>query len=200
MSAAERRESVLRAAQIEFGSGGYAGTSTEAIARRVGVSQPYLFRLFPSKKALFLATMQHCFDGLRDLFDATGRGLTGEAALTEMGRAYNALLDNRDALQMQLQMWAAACQDEEVRELARRRLGEIWLQVERISGAEDMRVMQFMASGMLLNVFAALGLPRIREQLGEALTGLTPQARRNGNGEGQGNGEGGHGTRGVRAP
>ncbi len=200
MSAAERRESVLRAAQIEFGAGGYSGTSTETIARRVGVSQPYLFRLFPSKKALFLATMQHCFDGLRDLFESTGQGLTGEEALAEMGRAYNALLDNRDALQMQLQMWATACQDEEVREVARRRLGEIWQQVERISGADDQRVMQFMASGMLLNVFAALGLPRIREQLGEALTGLTPQARRNGNDHGHGEGHGAAGMGEVRAP
>jgi len=55
MSAEERRESVVRAAMSEFAHGGYHGTSTEAIARRVGVSQPYLFRLFPNKQAIFLA-------------------------------------------------------------------------------------------------------------------------------------------------
>jgi len=173
MSAAERRESVLRAAQIEFGAGGFSGTTTETIARRVGVSQPYLFRLFPSKKALFLATMERCFDNLGRLFEESGKGRTGEEALVEMGRAYNALLDNREMLQMQLQMWSTACQDDDVRQLARRRLGELWQQVQRISGADDQRVMMFMASGMLLNVFAALGLPRIKEQLGEALTGLS---------------------------
>src|SRR2546430_11321780 len=162
MSAAERRESVLRAAQIEFGSGGFSGTTTETIARRVGVSQPYLFRLFPSKKALFLATMERCFDNLGRLFEESGKGRTGEEALVEMGRAYNALLDNREMLQMQLQMWSTACQDDDVRQLARRRLGELWQQVQRISGANDQRVMMFMASGMLLNVFAALGLPRIK--------------------------------------
>src|SRR5436305_3815176 len=172
MSAAERREAVLRAAQIEFGHGGYAGTSTESIARRVGVSQPYLFRLFPSKRALFLATVERCFDNLAELFEETGRGRTGEDALAELGKAYNALLDNREVLQMQLQMWSYACQDDEVRQVARRRLGALWQQVERISGADDQRVMTFMASGMLLNVFAALGLPRIKEQLGESLTGL----------------------------
>ena len=173
MSASERRESVLRAAQIEFGTGGYSGTTTEAIARRVGVSQPYLFRLFPSKKALFLAAMERCFDSLTTIFEEAGTDLTGEEALAAMGRAYNALLDNREVLQMQLQMWSTACQDDEVRHLARRRLSDLWQQVQRISGADDQRVMMFMASGMLLNVFAALGLPRIKEQLGEALTGLS---------------------------
>ncbi|MFD5148334.1 helix-turn-helix domain-containing protein, partial [Streptomyces sp. NPDC058401] len=55
LSADERRETVLRAAIAEFATGGYHGTSTETIARRVGVSQPYLFRLFPTKRALFQA-------------------------------------------------------------------------------------------------------------------------------------------------
>jgi AcrR family transcriptional regulator len=173
MSAAERREAVLRAAQIEFGLGGYEGTTTEAIARRVGVSQPYLFRLFPSKKALFLATVERCFDKLTRLVDSAAEGLTGEEALMAIGRAYNAQLDNRDILQLQLQMWAAACHDEEVRAVVRRRLSALWRQAERLSGADDQRIMTFMASGMLLNVFAALELPRIKEHLGDALNGLT---------------------------
>ncbi len=173
MSAAQRREMVLKAAQIEFGANGLQGASTEAIARRVGVSQPYLFRLFPSKKAIFLATIERCHEQLEAMFETAGAGLTGEEALAAIGRAYNELLDNRTMLQMQLQMWSTACQDAEVREATRRGLSRLWLQVERISGADQMRIMQFFASGMLLNVFAALELPRIKEQLGEALTGLS---------------------------
>lgn len=173
MSAVERRAAVLRAARDEFGLGGYIGTSTEAIARRVGVSQPYLFRLFASKKAIFLATINDCFDRVEALFDEAAEGLTGEEALMAMGRAYKSLLDDRATLQMQLQMWATACHDEDVRQLARRRLGGLWRQAVRLSGADNQRVMQFMASGMLLNVMAAMDLPRIREQLGEALTGLS---------------------------
>ena len=38
-----------------FAIGGYNGTSTEAIAREAGISQPYLFRLFRTKKELFIA-------------------------------------------------------------------------------------------------------------------------------------------------
>ncbi len=173
MSAERRRELVLDAARIEFGQRGYDVTTTEAIARRVGVSQPYLFRLFASKKAIFLAAMASCFDRLEAMFDAAADGLTGEDALMAMGRAYNALLDDRATLQMQLQMWAMACHDAEVRELARTRMARLWQQAERLSGADSTRVMQFIASGMLLNVFAAMELPRIKEQLGEALTGLS---------------------------
>jgi AcrR family transcriptional regulator len=172
MTADRRRELVLEAARAEFGQGGYESTTTEAIARRVGVSQPYLFRLFPSKKAIFLATIEACFEQLEELFDHVTEGLTGEEALMAMGRAYNALIDNRGILQMQLHMWASACHDADVRDVARRRMARLWQQTERISGADDTRVMQFMASGMLFNVFAAMELPRIKEQLGEALTGL----------------------------
>lgn len=176
MSADERRLAVLRVAREEFGQGGYNGASTEAIARRVGVSQPYLFRLFPTKKAMFLAAVNDCFDRVQALFEEAADGLTGEEALKSMGRAYKSLLDDKATLQMQLQMWSAACQDDDVRQLARERVGELWRLVMRLSGADEQRVMQFMAAGMLLNVMAAMDLPRVHEQLGEALTGLTDPA------------------------
>ncbi|WP_173083827.1 TetR/AcrR family transcriptional regulator [Phytohabitans rumicis] len=172
MSADERRVAVLRAARVEFGLGGFSGTSTDAIARRVGVSQPYLFRLFPTKKAIFLATINDCFDRVELLFDEAAEGLTGEEALKAMGRAYKSLLDDKATLQVQLHMWATACHDDEVRELARRRVAALWAQATRLSGEDDQRIMQFLAAGMLLNVMAAMDLPRVREQLGEALTGL----------------------------
>jgi hypothetical protein len=112
------------------------------------------------------------------LFTGAAGETTGEDSFAAMGAAYNAQLDNREILQMQLQMWSTACHDDEVRDLARRRLSALWLLVERISGADDQRIMQFFAGGMLLNVFAALGLPRIKSQLGEHLTGLVEGTRR----------------------
>src|SRR4051794_37647195 len=141
MPADQRRQAVLRAARIEFGMGGFVGTSTDSIARRVGVSQPYLFRLFPSKRAIFLATIESCFDELTELFTTVAGELTGDDALGAMGTAYNQLLDNQAILQMQLQMWSTACHDDEVRDLSRRRLSELWLLVERITGADDQRIM-----------------------------------------------------------
>jgi AcrR family transcriptional regulator len=169
MSADERRDSVLKAAMIEFGLGGFVGTSTEAIARRVGVSQPYLFRLFESKKALFIATIDGCFARIAADFEAASKGLTGEEALHAMGGAYKALLNDRQVLQMQLQMWAAACQDDEIRNVTRRHMGRLWRVVMTLSGSDDDRVMKFMAAGMLLNVMSAMDLPAMKAHLGELL-------------------------------
>jgi AcrR family transcriptional regulator len=172
MSADERRESVLDAAVIEFGQNGFGAATTDAIAKRVGVSQPYLFRLFPSKKAIFVAAMERCFSSIENLFYDATEGVPPDQAMMAMGAAYNGLLENREILQMQLQMWALACQDEEVRALARRGMSRLWTLAQKLSGADDQRVMQFMANGMLLNVFAAMDLPRIKEHLGDSLQGL----------------------------
>src|SRR5215470_5795562 len=137
MSAEERREAVLAAAVTEFGQNGYAGTSTEAIARRVGVSQPYLFRLFPSKKAIFLACVERCFDDITVLFEEAGGELVGEESLIAMGTAYSGLMADRKLLQLQLHMWATACGDDEVREATRHRMSALWATVQRISGADQ---------------------------------------------------------------
>lgn len=171
MSADERREAVLDAAMIEFGQHGFGAATTEAIARRVGVSQPYLFRLFPSKKAIFLASVERCFATIDAMFHDAAEGLPQDAAMMAMGVAYRGLLENRELLHLQLQMWAVACQDEEVRAISRRGMGRLWATAQKLSGADDEKVMQFMANGMLLNVFAAMDLPRINEHLGEALLG-----------------------------
>jgi AcrR family transcriptional regulator len=175
MSADERREAVLDAAMIEFGLGGYVGTSTESIARRVGVSQPYLFRLFPSKKAIFLAAVERCFDRIQSLFETAADGLTGDEAMSAMGTAYNGLLDDRQILQMQLQMWATACSDEEVRDATRRRMGRLLATVERLAGLDEQRLTQFMAYGMLLNVLGAMDIERVKDQLGAILAGLAKE-------------------------
>src|ERR1700739_4407802 len=80
MSAVERREMVLEAAVAEFAIHGLAGTSTENVARRAGISQPYLFRLFPTKKALFLALVDRCFRRVQGtLTAAAGEPHRGEA-------------------------------------------------------------------------------------------------------------------------
>jgi AcrR family transcriptional regulator len=44
---------IYEAARQEFAASGYAGTSTEAVARRAGVSTKTLYRLVPNKAALF---------------------------------------------------------------------------------------------------------------------------------------------------
>src|SRR5512139_406180 len=108
MSADERRATVLDAAMIEFGQNGFTAASTEAIARRVGVSQPYLFRLFPGKKAIFLAAAERCVEDTIRTFEEASEGLRGEEALHAMGNAYTKVIEERpERLMMQMQMYVA---------------------------------------------------------------------------------------------
>jgi AcrR family transcriptional regulator len=157
-TAEERREDVLAAAVEEFARAGFHGASTDAIARRAGISQPYLFRLFGSKKELYLAAARRCFRRTLETMQAAAEGLRGEEALEAMGQAYGLLLSTDPTmLQSQLQTYAAALDDPEVRQAVRDGYGDLYAYVERVSGASDARLARFFANGMLLNVIAAMG-------------------------------------------
>ncbi|GGR72612.1 TetR family transcriptional regulator [Streptomyces aureoverticillatus] len=163
MSAEERRESVIRAAMSEFARGGYHGTSTEAIAKRVGVSQPYLFRLFPGKKAIFLAASARCLEETRKVFAEASEGLRGDEALHAMAAAYMRLIaSDPDKLQMQLQTYVAvaaaeAAGDHEFGEMVRAGWMEIWEAAHLPLGADVSETTTFMAYGMLINILSAMG-------------------------------------------
>ena len=163
MPAAERRELVLDAAVAEFAAHGLAGTSTEDVARRAGISQPYLFRLFPTKKALFLELVDRCYRRVAEAFTAAAGDLTGEEALTAMGDAYERLLDDRTLLLLQMQAYAA-CDDPEIRAATRAGFKRLWELVERLTGLPFQTVVEFFAAGMLMNVAAAMDLRAVDER------------------------------------
>jgi len=163
MKAGERREAVLAAAVTEFAARGLAGTSTEDVARRAGISQPYLFRLFPTKKALFIALVERCFRQVAAALEAAAGDRVGEDALDAMGDAYHELLEDRTLLLLQLQAYAA-CDDPEIRDATRTGFKELWALAERLSGLPYERIVMFFAMGMLMNVAAAMDLPAVDER------------------------------------
>jgi AcrR family transcriptional regulator len=155
-TADERRDAIIDAAMAEFADTGLAGTSTETIARRVGISQPYLFRLFGTKKELFLAAVERCFAETMDTFRTAARGaVDGDDAMDRMGKAYLELISDRARLRMQMQAYVA-CDDAEVRRVVQRGFGELTGLIMGVSGASDVQVSHFMAKGMLLNVMASM--------------------------------------------
>jgi AcrR family transcriptional regulator len=156
-TAAERREAVIEAARHEFARHGLHGASTDAIARRAGISQPYLFRLFGSKKELFLAVNDACFARTLEVFRSAASAKSGEEALRAIGDAYVDLIENdRAMLQGQLQAYAASVEDDDIRAHAARGYGRLVDYVETVSGAGRERIARFFAKGMLLNVLAAM--------------------------------------------
>jgi AcrR family transcriptional regulator len=163
--AAERRDALIEAAVHEFAQAGLHGTPVDKIARRVGVAQPYVFSLFGSKRELFLAAVERCFERVGERFTAAAAGFDPAIALPDadvvkaMGQAYVELLDsNRDYLMLQLQSYAA-CQDEVIRDRVRVLYARLVAHVQELSGADQERIDDFFRYGMWLNVAAAMGVP-----------------------------------------
>ena len=162
-TAEERRDEILVAARREFARHGYYGASTDAIAREAGISQPYLFRLFGTKKRLFLATIERCMADTLELFRQAAGELRGQEALDAMGEAYFTMLTtDRTRLLAQMQAYAA-CDDTDVRDEMRAGYGKLHLFVETVSGLDETAVASWFAHGMLLNVAAAMDLWGSRE-------------------------------------
>jgi AcrR family transcriptional regulator len=162
MPAAERREAILEAALAEFARGGLHGTATEDIARRAGITQPYVFRLFGTKKALYIATIERCFERIHRAFEAAVKIAEPGSELQAMGAAYGPLLRDRSLLLGQMHSYAD-CSDPDVRAVVSRRYGELWDWVEQASGASVEEVREFFAKGMLLNVIAAIDLRGLKD-------------------------------------
>ena len=160
-TATARREEIIAAAVTEFAVHGLHGTSTEAIARRVGVSQPYVFRLFGTKKALFLAAYELGSDRILAEFRAAAERAreTGAHPFDEMGLRYIEMLADREQVLMQMQGFVASS-DPEVRAVVQRRFGEVYRFLESLEPDHD-RVHAFLSTGMFLNVAAAIDLPAI---------------------------------------
>lgn len=162
-TADERREAIVEAGALEFATRGLAGASIDVIAKRAGVSQPYVFQLFGTKKELFLAVVRAGFRRTGLAFeDAARRQGLGtiegcNTVLEAMGRTYMALLADRVTLLLQLQAYAT-CADPDVRSVVREEFGNLHRRVSELSQATPEEIHHFFAEGMLLNVGAAVQL------------------------------------------
>ena len=154
----ERRDEILDAALVVFAEQGLHGSSTEEIARRAGISQPYVFRLFGTKRALFKAVVARCFRQTLERFQQAAEGKRGEEALHAIGEAYGELLaGDRVNLRSQMQSYAA-CDDPQICEVVRNGYGDLVAYVERVSGADPATIAAFFAKGMLMNVLSSMNL------------------------------------------
>lgn len=162
MTGPERRAQILGIAAREFGAHGLHGASVEEIAREAGITQAYVFRMFGTKKALFLELVTGAFAGLVDAMARAGDGTVGIEALARMGAEYYENLADDTALRLQLQGFAA-CGDSEVRDVVRGCFARLWDTAATGTGLDPVTVKTFLAFGMLLNAGAALDVAEIDE-------------------------------------
>lgn len=156
-SADARRPEVVAAAIAEFAAAGLAGASTEAIARRAGISHAYLFRLFGTKRDLFLAAIDATHDHVLSVFaDAAASKPPEEPLFRALGRAWGQLIEDRKELLFQFHAFAA-CGDPDIQALVQRRYRDVYEWVRATSGRPEDDVRLFMAAGLLMSVAAATG-------------------------------------------
>jgi AcrR family transcriptional regulator len=157
-TAEERREEILHAAVARFGETGLHGTSTETIARDVGVSQPYLFRLYGTKKQLFMAAVEWGFSETLKVFRAAiAQATDPHDAFRRVGDAYFELVSDRRYLGIQMQSYAST-DDPEIREAVQRGFGRLVTEVQAATDATPQQIAGFFGRGMLLNVTMSMGV------------------------------------------
>ena len=152
LTASERGEQLVAAAVRAFATAGYAGTSTDDVARLAGVSQPYVIRLFGSKQRLFIATVEHAAGRIEQVFR---RAAERQADLASLGTAYDELLAERDLLAVLLHGYAASS-DPTIGSAVRACYGRIYQLVRELTGATAEETREFLATGMLLTVLASI--------------------------------------------
>ena len=168
-TAEERRTAVLSAAVTEFALSGYAGTSTDAIAARAGISQPYLFRLFGTKKELFIATFDQVGDRITGELSRAAEGRSGDDAMAAMGVAYLELMQDPDLLRVQMHGFAAATGDPDIAASCRRTFETLWHLVNDKVDLTPEEISNFFAHGMLISVMSAIDLLSVHETWAQSI-------------------------------
>lgn len=158
-TADERRETVLRTAIGTFAARGYFGTTTTEVAKEAGISQAYVYRLFPNKESLFVAVVERCFVQVRACFEqavAEAPGSSAEVVLAAMGEGYAKLISDKNLMLVQLHAEAAAVSEPAVRDAVRTGYARAVEYVRGASGASEQQVQDFFARGTLCHLIISM--------------------------------------------
>ncbi|QMU76697.1 TetR/AcrR family transcriptional regulator [Streptacidiphilus sp. PB12-B1b] len=172
-TAEERRETVLRTAIGTFATRGYFGTTTTEVAREAGISQSYVYRLFPNKESLFVAVVEQCFRLVRSCLEqaaAEAPGSSPEAVLGAMGDSYARLITDSDLVLVQLHAQAAAVSEPAVRDAVRQGYARTVEYVRGASGGSEHQVQDFFARGMLCHLIVSMGADEVDAPWARTLT------------------------------
>ena len=101
LPASQRRAEILRSAFPLFATHGYAGTTTRELAAAAGVTEPILYRHFPSKEALFEAVFDAAEDRILASLAAAAGDARGADRIEAISRGLDAVLaENEDEFRL----------------------------------------------------------------------------------------------------
>lgn len=160
-----RRESIIEAALSVFAQSGYGMTPVAAVAAKAGISQAYVFKLYPSKEMLFVAALERCYQSIAETLTAASAGAkdrTPAGLLDAMGEAYARLIVDRDILMIQVHAQSAA-DIPAVKAVIRRQMARLVQLVTTTTGADDPAVQRFFAYGQLCHLIVTADLTELND-------------------------------------
>lgn len=121
LPAVERRRELVDAALRVFSERSYAGATTAQIARAAGVSEPILYRHFPSKRDLYVACLDEAWERIRERIEAQVEDLGPEEGWRSISPA--SLREMKFLLpSLWMQAITEAGEDDEIRRHVRRHM------------------------------------------------------------------------------
>jgi AcrR family transcriptional regulator len=105
LSSGERRTQILRSATRVFARSNYRAATVADIAAEAGISEALIYKLFPSKKAIFLEILHHMSGRIVSLWQAEqDREEDALVALRNMGtQYYSRMIEHPEELRVQFQ-------------------------------------------------------------------------------------------------
>ena len=166
-----RRASIIEAALSVFAQSGYGSTPVAAVATKAGISQAYVFKLYPTKEVLFVAALERCYEIVLETLGAAADRAVGQgpaAILEAMGDAYARLIVDRNILMIQVHAQSAA-DIPAVKAVLRRGLARLVHLAKSRSGADDAAVQSFVAFGQLCHLIVTADLTELTDDWAQTL-------------------------------
>lgn len=176
MKSEDRRELILQAATEVFGELGYHGATTDQIARRAGVSQPYVVRMFGTKEKLFLEVFDRAQQHVLGVFRAV-LAESDQDLRRRFGIAYVDMLRQRGLL-LSLMHGFVLGSDPVIGAEARRGFLGVYTFLREEAGFSAEDAQSFLEGGMLLNTLVGLRMSddfETSEQANELLCNALPE-------------------------
>jgi AcrR family transcriptional regulator len=161
LTADVRRAAIVADAMPLFAVHGYHGTTTDAVAGAAGVSQPYVVRLFGSKRSLFVAVVDAAFGEIGAALVDARRSRSPGRGIDDLREVYRDLSFDSDALLIVVQALAASVDDERVRLATQEHIRAIHKTAWSAAGGDTDQVREFFGLMMLLNAVAAVGVEEL---------------------------------------
>jgi AcrR family transcriptional regulator len=166
-----RRDSIIKAALTVFAQSGYGSTPVAAVAAKAGISQAYVFKLYPTKEVLFVAALERAYAIIVETMAAAADRASGrspDGILEEMGEAYARLIADKDILMIQVHAQSAA-DIPAVRAVIRRGLAQLVQLAKSKAGVGDEAIQRFIAFGQLCHLIVTTDLDQLNDDWAQAI-------------------------------